>query len=655
MTSTAFLAWDGVAAFLRACRRSPFFLPLLGLWLVRVAVLGVVCFTDAEAITEALGGCLIHAFYYFGESLLLLALCEGLRGMRLPAWIWIPVTVLALFGIMLLSLIDPILYQIIGDRLSPSVLRQFAGWRLFVDSDFWQPVIANWLPVSLGVLTVTSFLIWISRRIFHGARHASALSAKHVLTGAAAGLAGMLGASAVSAIPLMEPVEVLFLREWSGADALDYSTSERQARVAELRAWLGLPRGARWRDERYPLVYEFIAPGAPAADPPDMFVFVVESLRGENFAPANPAGPHLADTPHMTALAKEGVAFTRYLSNGFPSGPGYIAITHSAWPHLRKRIVAEFTDTPLDGFARRFGSLGYRTLHVEASPGFDKQEKWVHPFDTSLWLDHPNELGADVQLADRTLDWLRRWDAEQASSPRRQPLFTLYLTKDPHLPYRYPEAEGKPLTFGPDLAENYLRSLNYVDAELGRIFSYLKQRPRARNTVIVITGDHANFLDQRKTRAFPVNDTVWSGAAIWGPERLIGRARTIDDVASQVDLLPTLSALAGDRRPSAALGRNLLRDDGRPRGRTLAIRSGGLRYQTDRGGILVDAALPRGAMPSEALPAPPRDGHGLDLDAGQIHALVSTWSYLLERGEIWNPDFLCARQENCRIPGGQSR
>lgn len=639
-----------MTAFLQACRRSPFFLPLLVLWLARSVVLGFICFADARVSAESLGGCLVHALYYLGESLLLLALCEGLRALRLPAWIWTPVTVLMLFGIMLLSLIDPILYQIIGDRLSPSVLRQFAGWKLFVDSDFWQPVIANWLPVSLGVLTVATFLFWISRRIFHGARHAGALSVKHVLTGAAAGLAGMLGAASVSSIPLMEPVEVLFLREWSGADALDYSAAERQARMVELRAWLGLPRGARWRDERYPLVYEFIAPGAPAADPPDIFVFVVESLRGENFAPSNPAGTRLADTPHMTALAKEGVTFTRFLSNGFPSGPGYIAITHSAWPHIRKRIVAEFTDTPLDGIAQRFGSLGYRTLHVEASPGFDKQEKWVDPFDASLWLDHANQQGADVQLADRTLDWLQRWDAELANSSRQQPLFALYLTKDPHLPYRYPEAAGKPLTFGPDLVDNYLRSLNYVDAELGRIFSYLKQRPRARKTVIVITGDHANFLDQRQTRAFPVNDTVWSAAAIWGPENLIGLPRVESGIASQVDLLPTLSALAGDRRPSAALGRNLLREDGRPRGRTLAIRSGGLRYQTDQGGILVDATLPRGAMPSEALPGRRHDGHALDLNAGQVHALVSTWSYFLERGEIWHPDFLCGRQGNCRMP-----
>ncbi|MBI5330548.1 MAG: sulfatase-like hydrolase/transferase [Betaproteobacteria bacterium] len=626
------------AAILRACRHSPFYLPLLALWLVRLAVLGMVCLADAAAPGEALAGLLVHAVYYLAESLFLLALCEGLRRLRPPGWVWGPATVLLLFGVMLLSLIDPILYQIIGDRLSPSVLRQFVGWQLFVDSDFWQPVIANRLPAGLGALTVAVFLFWVSRHVFHGARAAGPLARRHVLAVAAAGLAGMLGAVAVAAIPLLEPVEVLFLREWSGLDALDYSAAERRARVAQLRAWLGLPNGARWKDERYPLVYEFTAPGAPVADPPDVFVFVVESLRGENFAPANPSGPRLAHTPHMTALAARGAAFTHYLSNGFPSGPGYIAITHSAWPHLRKRIVAEFTQTPLDGIARRLGSLGYRTLHVEASPGFDKQENWVRAFDVSLWLDQPDERSADVRLADQTLDWLRRWDAE----PKPPPLFTLYLTKDPHLPYRYPDADGKTLTFGPVLEENYLKSLHYVDAQLGRLFAYLEQRPRARNTVIVITGDHANFLDQQQTRAFPVNDTVWSGAVIAGPERLIGPPRVEHSVASQVDLLPTLSALAGDRRPSAALGRDLLHDDGRPRDRALAIRSGGLRYQTGQGGILADPALPRGAMPAEALPASPGHERAPALSAGQVHALVSTWSYLLERGEVWNPAFLAS-------------
>ena len=631
--------------FAAACRRSPFFFPLLGLWLARELVLAFVSFVDAGAGGEASVAFLMHSGYYLGESLLLLALCESLRSL-LPRLIWVPVAVLVLFGAMLLSLIDPILYKIIGDRLSPSVLRQFVGWRLFVDSDFWQPVIANWLPVSIAVLSVTAFLYWVGRTLLRGARQAEAMAARHILASACVGLAGMLGTTWVSAVPLMEPVEVLFIKEWTGGDLLAYSAAERQTRVEALRTYLGLPRGARWKDGRYPLIYEFVSPKAPAADPPDVFVFVVESLRGENFAPSNQNGSHLADTPNMSALARKGVAFSRYLSNGFPSGPGYIAISYSSWPHIRKRIVAEFAKTPLDGIAQRLSTLGYHTLHVEAEPGFDKLDTWVSHYRSSLIVERPDGRGDDVQLADTTLDWLRKWDANQAVSGRRQALFTLYLTKDPHLPYRYREADGKGLTSGPSLVENYRRSLHYVDAQLGRIFDYLGSRPRARNTVIVITGDHANFLDQQETRSFPINDTVWSAAVISGPENLIGPARGEHGIASQVDLMPTISALIGDERASAALGRNLLHDDGRPRGKAMTIRSGGLRYETDRGGILVDAVMPRGAMPSGGIPSAPTRGgdQSVDLTARQVHALASTWSYLLEHGEIWDPALLAGNQ-----------
>ena len=198
------------------------------------------------------------------------------------------------------------------------------------------------------------------------------------------------------------------------------------------------------------------------------------------------------------------------------------------------------------------------------------------------------------------------------------------------------------MTFGPNLADNYVRSLHYVDAQLGRLFAYLAQRPRRRDTVILVTGDHANFLDQQQTRSLPVNDTVWSAALVAGPEHLLGPPRVERGIASQIDLVPTINVLVGDRRPSAALGRDLLHDDGRPQGRAVAIRSGGLRYEADRGGMFVDAVLPRGAMPSGGIPTPATGSRGVDLEADELHGLVSTWSYLLERGEVWNPALLGA-------------
>ncbi len=642
MAENAGVALDRADAWLAAWRRSPFLVPLLVLWLVREVSVGVVCFIDAGAFFPALKVFLAQSLLYAGEGLVLLGLGETWRRIPPLRWIWLPVSVFMLFGVLLLSLIDPILYNIIGDRLSPSVLRQFVGWHLFVDSDFWQPVIANWLPVRVGVATLAAILFWVARELLHRSRRHPPPALHHSLLAVAAGVLSIGGVEQGSTVPLLEPTEIVFLREWTGKDALAYSAQERSQHIAALRAHLGLPRGARWQGERYPLIYEFVQPGPAPADPPDVFVFVVESLRGENCAPTNPSGAHLADTPHLSALAARAVVFPRYLSNGFPSGPGYIAVTCSAWPHMRKRIVDEFTRTPLDSLVQRMNTLGYHSLHAEAEPRFDKVQNWLQPYPTVLTAYPNNDIGKDVQLADATLDWLRRWDAAQARTTRPQPLFGLYLTKDPHLPYRYPEGQDQHMTFGPNLADNYVRSLHYVDAQLGRLFAYLAQRPRRRDTVILVTGDHANFLDQQQTRSLPVNDTVWSAALVAGPERLVGPARVERGIASQVDLVPTINALVGDRRPSAALGRDLLHDDGRPKGRAVAIRSGGLRYETDRGGMFVDAVLPRGGIPSGGFPTPATGTRGLDLEADELHGLVSIWTYLLERGEVWNPALLGA-------------
>jgi arylsulfatase A-like enzyme len=131
-------------------------------------------------------------------------------------------------------------------------------------------------------------------------------------------------------------------------------------------------------------------------------------------------------------------------------------------------------------------------------------------------------------------------------------------TSNPHLPYQTPNDETGEMTYGNSLPDNYINSIKYVDRHIGKFIHFLKNRKRKNNTIIIITGDHSNYIDQSKISPLPDNDTVWTSSLIYGPPNIVGKPGKINLPASHVDLNPTILAMAGDKRPTASLGRNLL-------------------------------------------------------------------------------------------------
>ena len=62
------------------------------------------------------------------------------------------------------GLIDILLFRITGDHLTPSVLRQLVGIRLFRSHGFWEPVRGNAVGISFAlaaVFGVCAAAIWL--------------------------------------------------------------------------------------------------------------------------------------------------------------------------------------------------------------------------------------------------------------------------------------------------------------------------------------------------------------------------------------------------------------------------------------------------------------------------------------------------------------
>jgi arylsulfatase A-like enzyme len=580
---------------------------------------------------------------YAGETALVVAA-------MLLAWKLLPFARVAMTGLCLLilavlsflSVSDPILQSIIGERLTPSTLAHFAGPSLFVSDSFWLPVRANWLPIAAALLLLFAYLAWLVRLFLRRGLHPATTPAPwlHLLAIVPVALPLFMLPETVMGISVAAPVEVQFAAELLGTSRTRLPGSEQQA-VAELRAALALPPGARWLDDRFPLVYGYDGP-APAAkaERPDIVVVVIESLRGENLRYINPGAAWHVETPNLDRLAREGVVLPRYLSNAFPTGPGYVALSHSAWPHRVSRITDDFGGTRFDGVAERLRTLGYATMHLEAEPNFDRRERWVKgQYADVIDLASLGLPQGDASLVDRAIGWLRDKDAAAPETPR----FAVLLTGNPHMPYSWPDEAG---VFRFDRApdENYRRSLAYVDAQLGRLFAFLKRRPRADQTVVVVVGDHANFIDSTASTGLPVNDVSWTGAIITGPERLVGPPRRLDIPASHVDLSPTFQAMAGDRRPTAALGRDLFAREATARRFAVVLRAGGGRLEDGRQSLMLPM---HDASRATTGPSFPFD-RGAPGSAGSVMTpkgfanIVRTWSHLVETDRVWRGEFLHA-------------
>jgi len=529
---------------------------------------------------------------------------------------------------------------ITGAPLTPTVFRTFRGVHVVTSNEFLEPLKANAVLAGGGLLlflVVTACMArLVARDWTYGVEVPRGAPAAVIATGAA-----LLSASALITWPgPPPPIEVAFARESLGLDGTLLRQSEQDA-IRELRASVGLPAHAAWLSEQYPLVYGWTDPLPPAqsVDRPDVIVVMIESLRADAIGSLDGVRPSV--TPNLDALAQHSVVFPTFTSNGFPSAPSVFAFHCSAWPHRRKEILTDFSGRRFDSLPSRLRDLGYETTYIGADPHFDHQDRWLPAwYSTVIDLVANGEVPTDHNIVTRAIDEIRRHDA---ATPDR-PLFEFISTYTTHYPFRLPSDAGEqPVSSNEGLAPRYRQVLKYTDGEIGHLLSFLAARKRSDRTVTIVLGDHAFYMDLRRTSGLPENDNIWTAALVAGPERLVGPSRRVVTPASHVDMLPTILALVGDRRPSAALGSDLFGPARNGTRTALAVRPGGLRLDRDGMSTLVDARTPNFAIRREAFPGfLSVAASSSAVSAASLTNVVTDWSYLIERNRVWSPSFLAA-------------
>ncbi len=279
-------------------------------------------------------------------------------------------------------------------------------------------------------------------------------------------------------------------------------------------------------------------------------VLIVEESLGAQYVQSL-GGQHL--TPNLDALYQEGWAFTRAYATGTRSVRGLEALSAGFPPTITQSVFK--LPGAQNGFFTIADALnqqhGYHSrflyggeAHFDNMKGFFLGNGFSEVIDGPQFTD-PQFLGtwgySDEDMFNQ-LDRLLQQDMK-----RDVPVLTLAFSVSNHSPWEYPE--GRIQTSGdPATVENTVR---YADYALGRFFDTAKTRDYWANTVFVVVADHDSRVfgaELIPLKHFHIPAVILGGTVA---------PRLDDRLISQIDLPPTLLALAGAGCEHPMIGQDL--------------------------------------------------------------------------------------------------
>ncbi len=292
---------------------------------------------------------------------------------------------------------------------------------------------------------------------------------------------------------------------------------------------------------------------------PNVLFITVDTVRADHLGAY---GYAKGSTPALDRLAREGVRFADATSQAPLTGPAHAALLTGIYP--ARFGVRDNATTPLPSsattMAEAFKARGYRTGGFIGAFILDRQYGFAQGFDAFdarfARFSNATKLNASRpggEVTDAALTWL-------SASPA-QPFFAWVHLYDAHGPYDAPAPYRTRFPGAP-----YDGAIAYVDACIGRLLAALEPGGRLERTIIVVVGDHGEALGEHGEREHGIflYDSV---LRIPWLLRLPAREHAGAVVAAQVrsiDVLPTVTELAGIPVPSGIDGESVVPEIGGP-------------------------------------------------------------------------------------------
>jgi phosphoglycerol transferase MdoB-like AlkP superfamily enzyme len=318
------------------------------------------------------------------------------------------------------------------------------------------------------------------------------------------------------------------------------------------------------------------------AQKPNVVVIILESMAREYWGSMN-KGVNIPGfksyTPFLDSLSDNSLIF----NNAYATGRQSIHAMSSILAGIPTFQTA-FTSSPyakqkIESIVSVCNSMGYQTsfFHGAANGSMGFQ-------GFGNILGFKNYYGRTEYNNDRDFDGIWGiWDEKffqfmgKTLTTQKQPFMATLFTLSSHDPYQLPEKYKARFTGGPLPID---KCVQYSDNALREFFNYAKTQPWFNNTIFVITADHTSqtyYPEYSKTiNRFAVPILFYSANKAYA----LNGVRT--DLASQMDIYPSLVDLIGYNKPFRSWGRSLFSQSSGESPRV--INSTGNIYQLMEGG-----------------------------------------------------------------------
>lgn len=284
--------------------------------------------------------------------------------------------------------------------------------------------------------------------------------------------------------------------------------------------------------------------------------------------------------PFLRSVRDRGLYFPNVYdqTGGSPTSDCEYLVLNGLHPLARgavsfRRSSNEFVALP--GLLRE---QGYRALSAHAYHRGMWNRGVVHP----KWGFEESYFRADMPEGEK-LGWgigdkpFLRWAAELAKE-QEGPFFLFLITLTSHHPYKYVPKEDRSLDVKgvPAPLANYLRSARYVDEALRDMYAQMQEAGLARDTTLVLYGDHdaklkykrkiakraAKVLNVKEATLARIGKRDWAvdqvPLFILPPEGSSLAPAVVPTVGGQIDIGATLLHYLGVDAPASFLGLPLL-------------------------------------------------------------------------------------------------
>ncbi len=310
---------------------------------------------------------------------------------------------------------------------------------------------------------------------------------------------------------------------------------------------------------------------SPVHIPPDTAAFVnknvvviiLESFSKEFFGTFNrdkENGQYKGYTPFLDSLVDHSLTFEYSFANGRKSIDGLPSVVSSIPSLGVPYFLSPYSGNKINSLASLLNDKGYHSSFFHGAPngsmGFQAFMNLAGVKEYYGMTEYGNDDDFDGLWGIWDDKFFKFYSRKLNEFP--QPFVSAIFTVTSHHPFVIPSEFEDDFKGGPLPIH---KCVQYTDHTLKEFFRDVSKMPWYKNTIFVITADHTSSNIQ-----FPEHRTAWGFYSVpvifFTPDGSMKGRR--NEIAQQIDIMPTVLGQLNFDRPYIAYGRDILKEDVEP-------------------------------------------------------------------------------------------